>query len=235
MDTGHQTAETAAGSAAKFFQEAGNGHYDARFYGGAVARPIAADTLRRLLRDFVGLCNARDVTPILMHGALVGWYQFRSLLPWDDDIDLCLSYRDLVGLNRAATNDLLYDRQHHLFEINPNFVCRQTQNQSFRDNAEPNKIDARFIDRTTGLFIDITALFPTGPDRISSKCPHSFCSNDVYPLQPTEFEGVAIHVPRRVEPVLEQEYGRWATNGRFPGYWTLKALQYAVRRLAGRL
>jgi phosphorylcholine metabolism protein LicD len=188
-------------------------------------------TMRRLLRDFVNMCAPLEVVPILMHGALVGWYQFRELLPWDDDIDLCLGCRDLAKLDRAR--DLSYQRDRHLFEINPNYVSRQTLNRTFRDMAEPNKIDARFIDKATGLFIDITALSPTGPDRVSTKCPHTYRTDDLYPLQPVEFEGATIHVPRRVEAVLEQEYGRWALKGRFPGYWTLKSLRYRRRLRPG--
>lgn len=196
----------------KHFREAGEGgHYDARHYAGDVDPEARAQILLELLAAFGGAARTVGVRPILMHGALIGWAWNRRMLPWDRDIDLCVFDDELSTLERRC-DDLDYDRSRHRFDVNPHRGDPATRNRHPRETVEENKIDARFIDRATGLYLDITAL-RSGPDvgdgeaRVCTKCPHVYRVTDLLPLVTAELEGVAIDVPRRVEAVLVQEYG----------------------------
>lgn len=118
--------------------------------------------------------NAIGAETWIMHGTLLAWWwnqkvrtehhypTYRTnhpqIFPWDNDLDVQIS---------EATIHFLADyynmTEHHfdipgvdggrkyMLEINPNYVVKSTQDTL-------NKIDARWIDMSSGLFIDITAV-----------------------------------------------------------------------------
>lgn len=197
---------------AKHFRETGrSAHYDARFYAGEVGPAEARVTLLALLRAFGDAVRPLGVAPILMHGALIGLAWNRKLLPWDLDVDLCLFVDELLALRRGA-DALAYDRARFLLDVNPHCIDPSTRNRVPRDTIEENKIDARFVDRATGLFLDLTALRPAPPAedgarRVATKCPHVYRVDHLLPLAATALDGAPVHVPRDVAAVLVQEYG----------------------------
>lgn len=73
-----------------------------------------------------------------------------------------------------------------------------------------NVIDARWIDLTNGLFIDITGLSETHPDTApgvwSCKNYHRYQTSDLYPMRETMFEGVPAKVPYSYDKILKEEY-----------------------------
>ena len=179
----------------KFFKETNGGKYDKRFFVKDVPKDIKHQILRKLLAVLVKLYP----TIIIMHGTLMGWYFNSKILPWDDDIDVCVFYSEMEDMVTTESETIL-------LEINPNYTNRSTKNKTFRESREPNKIDARVICKKTGVFIDITALCKNG-DQFSTKCPHHFKEHDILPLKPSIFEGVPVFVPNMVDSILKQEYG----------------------------
>lgn len=72
-----------------------------------------------------------------------------------------------------------------------------------------NIIDARFIDVSNGLFLDITGLSANNPndtDTIECKNEHRYNVNDIFPLRDTTFEGVPARVPYAYTQILAEEY-----------------------------
>lgn len=79
-------------------------------------------------------------------------------MPWDSDLDVQVSETTLHFLAQYYNmTEYHFDvpgvpnGRTYLLEINPNFVTR-----TFDDKA--NRIDARWIDTDSGLFIDITCV-----------------------------------------------------------------------------
>ena len=86
-------------SVEKFFREAGEaGHYDSRFFRKELDSNELCKRLIELLGAFVEMALSCDTFPILMHGGLLGWYWNKSMLPWDNDVDLCIRDTDLIRL-----------------------------------------------------------------------------------------------------------------------------------------
>ena len=198
----------------KFFHES-NGKYDARYFRGEIPARQSIAHLTELLAVFMDLARAGDVKPIVAHGTLIGWWWSRRLLPWDDDVDLLVSYRDLRRLRKWHGRT---QAGRYLLEVNPNHVFWKTLNPTHRVNDEPNRIDARFIDMENGLYLDITALRPVGGGLLRTKCPHVFAESSIFPLKTAELQGIPVYVPADVEAVLRYEYGdevltRTAFNG----------------------
>ncbi|KNG44045.1 mannosylphosphorylation protein [Stemphylium lycopersici] len=125
----------------------------------------------------------------------------------------------------------------YLMEVNPNYT-----NQSTTDKY--NLIDARWIDVSNGLYIDITTLHvaPVAPEPYASpytslhpsahevddeddeiqmyvKDTHAYLSTQIYPLRSSTFENVPVKVPYAYEELLLEEYGSDAlTESWYNGY-----------------
>jgi hypothetical protein len=192
----------------KYFHEAGKGsHYDKRFFIKEIPIKDKKKILMILLKEFVKILKNTDIKPILMHGGLIGWAWNKKLLPWDQDIDLCLLYDDLDKLN-SIQNEVQYDHSKFILDINPYYINRNSKNKNNHESKEPNKIDARFIDKKNGLYIDITALYDINLEYFITKCPHKYKKVDILPLREDKVDGIDIFVPNNTPAVLIQEYGK---------------------------
>lgn len=201
----------------KYFHEPGGndelGHYDIRYYKDLVEYEERGDTLRNLIRSYLTVFREKNVETWIAHGTLLGWWWNGKIMPWDWDLDTQVSAATLfwLGENMNMTfhdytfthSDGSETTRQYLLDINPNHVDRQ------RGDAM-NVIDARWIDTVNGLYIDITGLAETNPERQpgvwSCKNYHHYRTRDIYPLRETEFEGVPALVPYGFDTILVQEY-----------------------------
>ncbi|KAM0703970.1 hypothetical protein Q7P35_008976 [Cladosporium inversicolor] len=150
----------------------------------------------------------------LMHGSLLGWYWNRKIMPWDSDIDVQITEKSMQHLaefyNMTVHRFNLPNEGHtrdYLLEINPNWANPSTTDSN-------NKIDARWLDMTTGLYVDITTLRRDLQAEASGtkgalmcKDKHRYVNEDIFPLRDTMFENVPAKVPFAYADVLTQEYG----------------------------
>ena len=94
-------------------------------------------------------------------------------------------------------------KRQYLLDINP--WSRQRER-----GQGHNIIDARWIDISTGLYIDITGLsrleLKEHPDIWQCKNFHKYRLEDIFPLRRTTFEGVPASVPFQYDSVLLEEY-----------------------------
>jgi hypothetical protein len=163
--------------------------------------------------------NNIGVETWLMHGSLLGWHWNRKVLPWDHDLDVQVSLqgmRHLVNYHNTTfptvEPSVARDRHRYLLDVNPNWVNADTADGG-------NKIDARFVDTMIGLYADITVLHSgnratTQRNKRAMMCKdgHRYNYEDIFPLQATEFEGVAAKVPSSSASVLTKEYGVGSLN-----------------------
>lgn len=106
----------------------------------------------------------------------------------------------------------------YMLEINPNYVIRTTEDRK-------NLIDARWIDTSSGLFIDITAVRADDENRAKGKpgalmCKdsHRYDESDIFPLRDSVYEGVNVKIPYQYTKLLVAEYGgKSLTNAKFAG------------------
>ncbi|KAI9365550.1 LicD family-domain-containing protein [Zopfochytrium polystomum] len=237
-----------AGKPGKFFREvAGNSHLDARFAhrdgspaaaAGAAAAAVPAGVppggeLAVLLRAWTEFASEANSTTWIAHGTLLGWWWTGGALPWDDDVDVQTTLRDLDGLARRwnGTRRGGRDGGRYLFEVNPGYLRRYPE--------ADNTIDARFVDTETGRFVDVTAVAEVpaavsvavgrggeaatrekedvgsarkdgdedGTYLVTCKSPHVAMVRDLFPLRRTTFEGIDVYVPFDAEKILLSEYG----------------------------
>jgi hypothetical protein len=149
-----------------------------------------------------------------------------QLLPWDWDVDTQVRDTTLVRLanefnqtmSHYVSADKKYERE-YMLDINPWAY--------FRDNGPGhNIIDARWIDTTNGLYIDITALSVfdprSKPDQWECKNHHKYKTEDLFPLRESSFEGVVSMVPYKYQEMLLEEYSlKSLTRTNYEKYTTI--------------
>ena len=142
-------------------------------------------------------------------------------MPWDTDVDIQMPIAELDQLGRRLNGTLFledprYGNARWYLKVAPHYV-RQGNGRNF--------VDARFIDVTTGLYIDISALSIstyeppkdlfeglTEAERQSVIPVH--CKNfnwqlllELLPLKYTTFEGGAAYIPNQISRILDRKYG----------------------------
>ena len=102
-----------------------------------------------------------------------------QIMPWDSDIDVQVTEPTMFFLAKYYNMSTFHyespripDGRDYMLEVNPNFSNRS------REDTD-NVIDARWIDTTSGLFIDITAArydldHPGGEGMMYCKDRHEF-------------------------------------------------------------
>lgn len=92
----------------------------------------------------------------------------------------------------------------YLLDVNPHYGALTKGNGA-------NVIDARWIDTSNGMFIDITGLRERDADRApgvwSCKNNHRYRTAELWPLRRTEFEGAEAWIPYAFDKLLTDEYG----------------------------
>lgn len=200
----------------KYFSEPGGtlarSHYDKRFFKEEVPYDAHIFVLRDLIRSYLSTLHKHGVETWLAHGTLLGWWWNGQIMPWDYDLDVQVSNKTMVWLG----NNL--NRTEH--EFNGTQLGGETVVKKFMLDVNPhhvdisrgdgqNIIDARWIDMTNGMFIDLTVLRerdPKLPGVWACKNNHKYASQDLWPMRVTDFEGVKARIPYNFEKILADEY-----------------------------
>jgi len=205
----------------KYFHESTfSRHYDGRFGAKALSEEDRRSHLKVLIQTYLSSMRDLGMETWLAHGTLLGWYWNRKIMPWDEDIDVQISEKSMHHLANYYNMTV-----HHfalpvdfeggggkggrdfLLEINPRW-------RIISPDDKTNRIDGRWIDMTSGLYIDITTLHHNATaqaegieDAMMCKDLHNYMYDDIFPLRETVFEGAAARVPFAYAEVLAEEYG----------------------------
>jgi len=198
----------------KYFHEPGGrddtGHYDARYFHEVVDYDIRVDTLHHLILSWLRMTRKEGIETWIAHGTLLGWWWNARLLPWDWDIDVQVSADTLTMMgnkynmttHQYKSEDGTVERE-YLLDVNP-WIWQRVRGDGM------NIIDARWIDVRNGLFIDITGIAETEPDKnpgvLHCKNYHRYHYEDIWPLRETQFEGVHALIPYNFDEILIKEY-----------------------------
>ncbi|TLD11752.1 putative mannosylphosphorylation protein [Venturia nashicola] len=189
-------------------------HYDTRFVKGALSQSDRHGHLSALVRAYLSTMDDIGTETWLMHGSLLGWFWNGRIMPWDADVDVQITEKSMQHLADYYNMTVhRYSppgsnlRRDYLLEINPKWADPSTSDVD-------SKIDGRWLDMETGLFIDIATLrygeqdgSGGGEGVVMCKDGHRYRHRDIFPLRTTTFEGVPARVPFAYANVLTEEYG----------------------------
>ncbi|KAF4628343.1 hypothetical protein G7Y89_g9808 [Cudoniella acicularis] len=196
----------------KYFHESiFHPHYDGRFADHELGYRERKQALSNLIQTYLATMADIGVETWLVHGTLLGWWWNRKILPWDSDSDVQMSESSMHYLASYYNMSVFHyktpripDGRDYMIEVNPHYVNREQTDKL-------NVIDARWVDTTSGLFIDITTArynwtHPAGEGMLSCKDGHEYRDTYVFPLRDTFFEGTPAKIPFAYKEILEAEY-----------------------------
>ncbi|KAI0015594.1 LicD family-domain-containing protein [Xylariomycetidae sp. FL0641] len=204
--------EPSSNPSGKYFHESTfHSHYDGRFATEPLDEADQVEALKSLSKAYLHTFSELGMETWLAHGTLMGWWWNNQIMPWDSDVDFQVTEATMDYL-AAKHNMSLYpleppivpQKRTYMLDINP-YYSNPNSSDVF------NKIDARWIDISTGLFIDITAIHTNrakGREWMRCKDGHEYKAADLFPLRDTVFEGVPAKVPWHYEQILVAEYGK---------------------------
>jgi phosphorylcholine metabolism protein LicD len=202
-------------------------HYDGRFADKVLPNEDRRQGLAQMMQTYLSTMNDIGAETWIMHGSLLGWWWNRKIMPWDSDVDVQMSESSMEYLATYYNMTIHHYKfpgmpsgRDYMLEVNPNYV-----NGSTKDRL--NVIDARWIDTSNGLFIDITTLRRNltaeaeGKEGVMMcKDNHHYLSKDIFPLRDSTFEGTPVKIPYAYAELLEEEYGaKSLANKNFENYY----------------
>ncbi|PSK60434.1 Protein MNN4 [Elsinoe australis] len=199
----------------KYFHEAHfHHHYDGRFAKSEVPYAERRETLIALIQSYLATMNEIGAETWIMHGSLLGWWWNKKIMPWDTDLDVMVSEQSADHLAKYY-NMTVHHYKHegwnigrdYMLEMNPYYT-----NTSIYDGL--NKIDGRWVDMASGLFIDITVLHQDLEAQAAGhvgalfcKDNHTFTMDSIFPLRESVFENTPCLIPYSYTEILLEEYG----------------------------
>ena len=145
---------------------------------------IKTEDAKEFLEKFYKFCNKIGIKPFLFWGTLLGCIRDNNLIPWDDDIDLMVTYPEIIKL--LSKTDNLYGLNIKINELKFNVVNRpfvlrlEYKNIPIDIDVIHDENDEQFICR------EIYA----GKDK-KTYLPKKF----IYPLKQINFLGTKVYVP----------------------------------------
>ncbi|KAL8365141.1 hypothetical protein RB595_004112 [Gaeumannomyces hyphopodioides] len=203
----------------KYFHEPGGdevlGHYDIRYFKEKVSYEEHRSVLRHLIRSYLTVTRDLGIETWLAHGTLLGWWWNGRIMPWDYDLDVQVSSATLYYLGKhhnRTTHEYSYVDDTTGQTVNKTYLLDINPHHIERDRGDGmNVIDARWVDISNGMFVDITGLAEREPGKQpgiwSCKNYHKYRTRDLYPMRESEFEGVPATVPYSFDRILTEEYG----------------------------
>lgn len=118
--------------------------------------------LLTLLKELDEICRKHGITYYLEGGSLLGAVRHKGFLPWDDDVDLCITRDNFKKLLSVIDQELKPNRELYCYERQPNYL---------RDTVKYTNLDTTVLFRNhildgnaAGQHIDLFILDPVPAD-----------------------------------------------------------------------
>lgn len=165
------------------------------------------DIILQIFTDINKVFKKHSISYFFVFGNLLGLMRHNDLIPWDDDVDICVSKEDFQKIldSKRDLNKLGLD-----VEKFPNLGVVKNILRIYRINADramPTRLWG-----ATWPFIDINyyedegdninVITPGEPDEIYAK-------KDIFPLKPWTLHGITIYIPNNPKAILDYNYKNW--------------------------
>lgn len=153
--------------------------------------------------------NVSNNKAYIMFGTLLGYERHKSIIPWDDDIDMCMRKSDFeIIKNKLDTKDI---------------ALHMSSDTHYKVYYKDIKSDTAY--KWSWPFVDIFLSIPVGVGHLTIPASNKLSGykkydvKDIYPLKPVFFEGKSVNIPNNSKSILEQNYKSDFMTECYSGYW----------------
>lgn len=164
------------------------------------------DIMLGIFRKINTIFEKNDIPYFFLFGNLIGIMRHGDLIPWDDDMDICVSesnFKKLLSINHE------FNKVGLNVEKYPNMGIPTKQILRIHRINEKRILP---IWNFTWPFVDIFAYKDRG-DKIEIVIPAMkndlVTKKDIFPLQPYDLHGVQVYIPSNPRRLLDERYKNW--------------------------
>lgn len=153
--------------------------------------------LKFLFNELINICNKYNIEYWANGGTLLGCMRHKDIIPWDDDVDICMTTKSVNMLKQAISNDSLTRKN---FRIAYNdFIYR------FEKHGGSGVYIDIFEMKKIGNHYDFNLKF----NRDRFKLQGKITIKELYPLKNCKFGNLIVKIPNNSTPYLTRGYGDW--------------------------
>lgn len=117
----------------------------------------------KLLKELIRICEKYELRYYLAWGTLLGAIRHKGFIPWDDDIDVYMPYKDMIKLEEISyeLGEEFFFQSHNTDPEYGAWINRLRLN-----NTTQKEIQFKDKDIHHGIFIDIYPLYGVAPTKI---------------------------------------------------------------------
>jgi hypothetical protein len=187
--------------------------------------------LQQILHAWVLIAARRNITYFICYGSLLGQYRDGEVIPFDNDMDVCIFRNELHKLEQEdearpfkvgdGKMHLVYQKHcHHPKSDTPRKTCKGVEVTKHVDECTFLDPCARLIFRppTSGrtTWLDVFALRHNGTYLLDDWKYKIHKRDIILPLKPCVFMGVHTMCPNNISAYLPRYYGNdFATNSHY--------------------
>lgn len=121
----------------------------------------------QILKELKRVCEKNNLEYFLAFGTLLGAIRHEGFVPWDDDVDVCMNYKDYMALDKACKRDLADGYFLQSDKSDPN--SRMTYKKLRLNSTTLIHEDYAHKDMNHGIGIDIYPVFHAADDKKARK------------------------------------------------------------------
>ena len=158
---------------------------------------VIQNELKFLFNELLNICNKHNIEYWANGGTLLGCIRHQDIIPWDDDIDICMTTESINKLKQAISDDSL-TRKNLKIAYN-DFIYRFEKNDG------------------SGIYIDIFEMEKNGDNydfnlkfnRDRFKSTGKISIKELYPLKNSKFGNLIVKIPNSSNPILSRSFEDW--------------------------
>ena len=120
-----------------------------------------------ILKDLDRVCKANGITYYIAQGTLLGAAKYKGFIPWDDDVDVIIPYKDLVKLLEVYPEEGKDEYMITNHNIEKHFPLPWTKIRAKNTLSRPKRYQDLPIN--WGICIDIFPIFPASNHALMRK------------------------------------------------------------------
>jgi hypothetical protein len=175
------------------------------------------DNVFQLFGWIISYLNTEKIDYAIIQGTLLGWDKYKSILPWEVDVDIMIICDMEDFRKKSSFQDLLKRHQLHVRKLPNQTILRLCQKLNREDKCELPTCDLAFY----RIENEKSCLLSMCGKRVSNNrwLIDNINKKHIYPLRKSHMHGLTVYVPNNTKYILKTIYGNYENKILIYGFY----------------